>query len=269
MNNMTNQSLEEKSSEIRKKVIEMMVRANQGHPGSVFSMVEIAVFLYYGKVSSLCNPVSKNDRDKLIISKGHATHVVYPILEDLDFIAKGSCDQFGTEQHNLGPLRMFGNIKINGVDATTGSLGHGIGIGSGYALADKLDSKKHLTYVVISEGEMYEGSIWEAALFSAHHQLNNLVVILDRNRNMILGDTESCIRLEPVERKWESFGWNVLTINGHDFQDLNQAFAAAKNSTKPTCIIANTVKGKGNKVMENAPEWHYWHSNRVQELLKG
>ena len=164
---------------------------------------------------------------------------------------------------------MFGNIKINGVDATTGSLGHGIGIGSGYALADKLDGKKHLTYVVISEGEMYEGSIWEAALFSAHHQLNNLVVILDRNRNMILGDTESCVRLEPVDKKWESFGWNVLSINGHDFQELNQAFTVAKRSTKPTCIIASTIKGKGNKVMENAPEWHYWHSNRVQELLKG
>jgi transketolase len=269
MNNVANQGLEEKSSEIRKKVIEMMVRANQGHPGSVFSMVEIAVFLYYGKVSSLSNPVSKKERDKLVISKGHATHVVYPILEDLGYIPKGSCDQFGTAQHNIGPLRMFGNIKINGVDATTGSLGHGIGIGSGYALADKLDGKKHLTYVVISEGEMYEGSIWEAALFSAHHQLNNLVVILDRNRNMILGDTESCVRLEPVDKKWESFGWNVLSINGHDFQELNQAFTVAKRSTKPTCIIASTIKGKGNKVMENAPEWHYWHSNRVQELLKG
>lgn len=269
MNNMANKNLIEKSSEIRQKVIEMMVRANQGHPGSIFSMVEIAVFLYYGNVSSLSNSVSKKERDKLIISKGHATHVVYPILEDLGYIPKGSCNLFGTQQHNLGPLRMFGNIKINGVDATTGSLGHGIGIGSGYALADKLDGKKHRTYVVISEGEMYEGSIWEAALFSAHHHLNNLVVILDRNRNMILGDTEACVRLEPVDKKWESFGWNVLSINGHDFQELNQAFSAAKSSEKPTCIIANTVKGKGNKVMENAPEWHYWHSNRVQELLKG
>lgn len=266
---MNNQDLEKKSSEIRKKVIEMMVRANQGHPGSVFSMVEIAAFLYYGHATGLNKPVSKQERDKLIISKGHATHVVYPILEDLGYIPKGSCDQFGTEKHNLGPLRMFGNIKINGVDATTGSLGHGIGIGSGYALADKLDGKKHFTYVVISEGEMYEGSIWEAALFSAHHHLNNLVVILDRNRNMILGDTESCVRLEPVDQKWESFGWNVLSINGHDFNDLSDAFARSRNSQKPTCIIANTTKGKGNKVMENAPEWHYWHSNRVQELLKG
>jgi transketolase len=116
---------------------------------------------------------------------------------------------------------------------------------------------------------MYEGSVWEGAIFAAHHKLNNLIVILDRNRNIILGDTESCLKLEPVGQKWAAFGWGVCEIDGHDIGAISQSLVNAKKSLKPTCIIANTTKGKGNVVMENAAEWHYWHANRVEELVKG
>jgi len=261
--------VEEKAQMIRRVVLEMMIRSNQGHPGSVYSIVEIIATLYYGCLTTLNKPMPKNSRDKLIVSKGHATHVVYPVLEDLSYIPEGSCSKFGTKEHNAGPLRMFGNIKINGVDATTGSLGHGVGTGAGFALADKMDGRPHNTFVILSEGEMYEGSVWEGAIFAAHHKLNNLIIILDRNRNIILGDTESCLKLDPVDQKWVAFGWNVCSIDGHDVDALEQSILDAKKSLKPTCIIANTTKGKGNLAMENAPEWHYWHPNSVEELIKG
>jgi transketolase len=269
MDKILNKLVEEKAKMIRTAVLDMMLRSNQGHPGSVYSIVEIIATLYYGSVAVLNNPLPKNLRDKLIISKGHATHAVYPVLEDLGYIPSGSCSKFGTKEHNAGPLRMFGNIKINGVDATTGSLGHGVGMGAGFALADKLDGKPHDTFVILSEGEMYEGSVWEGAIFAAHHKLNNLIVILDRNRNIILGDTESCLKLDPVDQKWAAFGWNCTSVDGHDIDALSQSILEAKQSLKPTCIIANTTKGKGNLTMENAPEWHYWHPSRVEELVKG
>ncbi len=256
----------EKAKMVRKKVLEMLFRIDQGHPGSIFSMVELAVALYYSNLTTLGEKIDKVERDKLIISKGHATHTVYPILEDLGVIEAGSCDLFGSENHNKGVLRVFGNIKINGVDATSGSLGHGVGIGSGYALADKLDGKKHRTYVILSEGELYEGSIWEAVLFAAHHSLENLTVVLDHNHNIIMGDPEKLVKLQPIEKKFEAFGWFVDKINGHDFSEITNSIEKCKKNSVPQIIIAETVKGKGSKIMENDPTWHYWQSNKAKDL---
>lgn len=260
--------LEDKAEKLRNNILDMMVRMNQGHPGSIFSLVEVICTLYYTDISTLNSGYSKQNRDKLIISKGHATHVVYPLLEEFGYIEMGSCALFGSENHNNGPLRVFGNIKINGIDCTTGSLGHGIGVGCGYSLSDKkLENNDHKTFVIISEGEQYEGSVWEAALFAAHYKLSNLIVIIDRNNQIILGNTESCLALEPISDKWESFGWETKVCNGHNSTEIYNALLSFNSIDKPKLLIANTTKGKGSRIMENRPEWHYWHSDK-KHLLK-
>ena len=181
-------------------------------------------------------------------------------------------DFFGTPQ---GLLRIFGNTSIPGIDATSGSLGHGLGIGIGYAIAAKHNGMDSRVFVVISEGEMYEGSIWESALVAAQQELDNLVVILDRNRKIILGDTEDLVRLNPIADKWEAFGFHTVEVDGHSFPELLDAFSnIGKTSTRPLVVIANTVKGKGIPLMEHKEDWHYWQgmdeSTRIEirrELL--
>jgi transketolase len=256
-----------KASRLREKIIEMMMRADQGHPGSIFSLVEVVCVLYYSGLTTLSSGLERGYRDKIIVSKGHATHVVYPLLEEFGYIPRGSCDLYGTERHNEGPLRVFGNVGIGGIDCTTGSLGHGVGIGSGYALSDKRRGLSHKTFVIISEGEQYEGSVWEAALFAAHNQLDNLTVLLDRNRNIILGDTEACLRLDPVSDKWRAFGWSVSEVDGHDTEQICSELGRQRQDGRPRLIVCHTVKGKGNPVMENKPEWHYWHTDKKHYLL--
>ena len=181
---------------------------------------------------------------------------LYPIFSDLGYFDDSELGFFGTPE---GLLRIFGNTKIPGIDATSGSLGHGLGIGVGYATAAKYDSLDYRVFVVISEGEMYEGAIWESALVAAHHKLDNLIVILDRNRRIILGDTEDLVRLEPVADKWEAFGFHTVTVDGHSFPELLEAFGQiGKTAGQPLIIVANTVKGKGIPLMENQASWHYW-----------
>ena len=244
-----------KSKELRLKYLDMFISANQGHPGSVFSQVEILTALFYGDIINFKSN-DKNQRDKIIISKGHSTMGLYPILSDFGFFDKSELEKFGKPD---GLLKIFGNISIPGIDATSGSLGHGIGIGSGYALSDLNDGKNYKTYVLISEGEMYEGSIWESALFASHNNLDNLVIILDRNHKIILGDTEDLTQLEPIDEKWRAFGFECANVSGHDFKSLLKGFEIIKNKNKkPKIIVADTIKGKGISFMENDPTWHYW-----------
>ena len=260
--------LRKKAAWFRRVVFEMLSKAEQGHPGSVLSLAEILVTLFYGGVFRFekGNPLSI-ERDKIIISKGHATMALYPIFSDIGYLTSDELDAFGTPE---GRLRLFGNTSIPGIDATTGSLGHGLGIGVGYAIAAKYDGLSNRIFVVISEGEMYEGSIWESALAAAHHGLDNLVVILDRNRKIILGDTEDLTRLEPIADKWESFGFETVTVDGHSFSQLDAAFRRiAELDRKPMVVIANTVKGKGIPLMEDDANWHYWQSideNQVKQI---
>jgi transketolase len=156
-------------------------------------------------------------------------------------------------------LRLIGSRKVPGIEASTGSLGHGVGIGAGLALAAQRDGSDARVAVIVSDGEMYEGSLWESTLFAAHQKLDNLVLVIDRNRTIILGDTETLLPLEPVAAKWAAFGFRVLNADGHDFASLLPALDAAFTPTgMPTVVIADTVKGKGVSFMENRPEWHYW-----------
>ncbi len=260
-------ALEEKAKWLRQSSFDLLLKANQGHPGSIFSQIEILTTLFYGDVLkySKSDPFNK-DRDKLIISKGHAAMGLYPIFADIGYIEEDELEKIGTPE---GILRIFGNISIPGIDATSGSLGHGPGIGIGFSLASKMNGDNKKTYVIISEGEMYEGSIWESALFASHHKLNNLVLILDRNRKIILGDTEDLIKLDPIEEKWKSFGFETLKVNGHSIPELLDAFNTIEsNFDKPSIIIADTIKGKGISFMENDPSWHYWQGLTKEQVLK-
>ena len=249
--------LEQKAAWLRRVSFDLLSSAQQGHPGSIMSQVEILVSLFYGGVLRYERGDPNVDwRDRLIISKGHATMGLYPIYADIGYFESRELDNLGTSD---GKLPIFGNTSIPGIDATSGSLGHGPGVGAGYALAAKYDGLDSRVFVVISEGEMYEGSIWETALLASHHQLDNLVVILDRNRNIILGDTEELVRLEPIADKWEAFGFHTKIVDGHSITELLQAFdTIGKTDKKPLLIVANTIKGKGIPLIENEPSWHYW-----------
>ena len=258
-------NIDDKVKWLRQELFEMFLRAKQGHPGSVFSQVEITAVLYYGGVVKYKYGIPDDpDRDTVIVSKGHSTMGLYPILADIGFFPSDELRKYGTPE---SILRIFGNVSIPGIDSTTGSLGHGQGIGAGFAYAAKADGRPQKTYVIISEGEMYEGSVWETALFAAHHKLDNLILILDRNRRIILGDTEDLVRLSPIGEKWKAFGWETHTVDGHSIDELQQVFTEVHNSNgMPKVIIANTVKGQGSSIMEHQAHWHYWQGMTEEQI---
>lgn len=233
--------LQRKANLYRKELFEKFVEVKQGHPGSTFSMLEIVTTLYHAGYVGL--------EDKVLISKGHATVALYPILKDLHILPKEDWDNWGKNKDTC--LRVFGNVSIPGIDMTSGSLGHGVGVGAGMALADP---NKHV-YVIISEGELYEGSTWEALLFVAHRQIPNMTIFIDVNNLIILGQTDDCLKLNSIHQKLSGFEFDIFSIDGHDTNAIEAALDA--HSTQPKIIIANTVKGKGFSLMENKPEWHY------------
>ena len=248
--------LQKKAAWLRQEVFEMVVRAKKGHYPSSSSCTEILVSLMYGGHLKF-DPKNPKwpDRDRLFISKGHAGMALYPILADLGYISKDEVAKF---THADGILKFYPDPKIPGVEAITGSLGHGIGIAVGHCLAGRQDGRKFKSFVIISDGECYEGSTWETALFAAHQELNNLVVFVDRNGCCIMDHTENCVRLDPLEEKWKAFGWRTFNIDAHDLTAINGALqAAAKGDGKqPIAIIARSIKGKGVSFMENKPGWH-------------
>ncbi len=266
MTNLNIKALENKCKWLRSECFEMLLSVKQGHPGSILSQIEILVCLYYGGVIKYFkNEPFHPEKDKIIISKGHAAMSLYPIFSDIGYFKKEELENFGKSD---SLLKLFGNISIPGIDCTSGSLGHGLGVGCGFAYSAKKRNAKNKTFVILSEGEMYEGSVWESALFASHHSLDNLIVILDRNRNIILGDTEECLALEPIKDKWMSFGFHVDNVDGHSIMDLLDSFDSInKVSNKPKILIADTTKGKGISFMENKPNWHYWNP-LSDELIK-
>lgn len=246
----------------RKVLFEKFLEVGQGHPGSVFSMLEIAVTLFY-KSFIRFDENSKKFKDKIIISKGHATVTLYPILKDFGVIPEKEWDNWGKKDKD-SILRVFGNTSIPGIDATTGSLGHGLGVGCGLAYLYQKKNIDKKVYVVISEGELYEGSTWEALLFAAHHNLKNLNVIIDENSLIILGKTDDCLKLDPIKNKIEGFGFDVEEVDGHNLEELENAFKKETQGTK--IVLAKTIKGKGLSVMENQAKWHYWNAISEKEI---
>jgi transketolase len=251
------QRLKQRAASIRRQVFEMIVSAGKGHIGGSFSCTDILVALYQGGILRV-NPEKpdREERDRFIMSKGHSSEALYAVLADMGFISVDELHTYGKPGSILG-----GHVDnfIPGIDVSTGSLGHGLGIGAGLALSAKMDRKGFLTYVLLGDGECYEGSVWESAMFAHHHQLGNLIAIVDRNRQITLDYTEDCNHLEPFADKWRSFGWNVATVDGHSFEELLNVFKGVRSriSNRPLVVIANTIKGKGVSFMEGNLHWHH------------
>lgn len=249
--------LEQKAADIRIKVLETAIKAGKGHVPPSFSWVEIAVALFYGDILKY-NPLDPKweDRDRFILSKGHGCLTLYTILADLGYFPISELDRFDGDGSMLGG---HPDIAIPGIEIISGSLGHGLGIGAGLALGAKMDSHNWKVFTVLGDGECEEGSVWEAAMFASHHRLNNLVAIIDRNGISATDYTENYITLEPLPLRWDVFGWEVVQIKGHSFEELLDVLSMVRQrpSSKPLVIIANTMKGKGVSFMENSPLWHH------------
>jgi len=248
--------LKKKANYIRNQILDMCVRAGTGHVTSSFSCTEILVALYYGEILryDASNP-KWSERDRFILSKGQSSVILYPILADLGFIPKKELDRFCQEDGIFGVHLQH---DIPGAEITAGSLGHGFGIAAGIALAAKMDKKQYFIFTLLGDGECHEGSVWETAMFASHHQLNNLIAIIDRNWLSATDFTENSLRLNPLDEKYRSFGWDVLNINGHSFEEIFNALNGFRSNKRirPLVIIADTVKGKGVSFMENQILWH-------------
>jgi transketolase len=244
----------------RSQLFEKFVETAQGHPGSTFSMLDIVTTLYHGGFVRF-DEEKKQFIDKVIISKGHATVALYPILTKFGVIDQKDWDNWGKSE---SVLRIFGNTTIPGIDATSGSLGHGIGVGAGMALSYKRSGISKKVFVVISEGELYEGSTWEGLLFAAHNKLDNLTIFIDINSLIILGGTDDCLALNSIKDKLSGWGFVTAEVNGHNCEQIEERLHALEsyshdNKDMPRIVFAKTIKGKGFSVMENKPNWHYWN----------
>lgn len=243
---------------IRRNGLEMSHISRGSHIGSVFSVAEIIAVLYSSVLNVDPKEPKKPDRDRLILSKGHAGSAVYAALAETGFFP---VEQLKTHYANGSILSGHVSHKgVPGVEVSTGALGHGLGIGAGMALGAKMDGARWYTYVVLGDGECDEGSVWEAALQAAQYKLDRLIAVVDYNHMQSLATVDETLRLEPFEQKWKDFGWNAESVDGHDTDALLAAFARAKEnagSRKPYVILAHTVKGKGVSFMENNILWHY------------
>lgn len=253
--NLSPVELRRKALMIRQHVIKMISARGKGHTGPALSMVEIVTALYFGVLRSDPDNPRHPERDRFLLSKGHACTALYAALAERGFFPLSRLDEYYRLDSLLGGHPVSG---LPGIEASTGSLGHGLPIAVGMALAAKLDKHGHRVFTVLGDGETQEGSVWEAAMAAAHYRLDNLITVIDRNGLEIDGPTETVMALEPLNLKWESFGWDVRMVNGHDIPALIQTMQSAPfSSGKPSIVIAKTIKGKGINFTENRKEWHH------------
>lgn len=246
---------------MRKNILTMIYDANSGHPGGSLSAVEIMTYLYF-KEMKIDSPTDEN-RDRFVLSKGHGAPVLYAVLMEKGFISK---DLIPTLRQVNSKLQGHPDMKkLPQVEASTGSLGQGLSIANGMALAFKIDKKPNRVFALLGDGELNEGMIWEAAMLASHYKLDNLTAILDHNGLQIDGRNEDVMTITPIDKKFEAFGWHVITVDGHSFADIERAFEERKTvKGKPVLIIAETVKGKGCSFMEDKYEWHGKAPNEEQ-----
>ena len=247
-------ALKVKALQIRREILETLHRAGSGHPGGSLSSVEILLSLYEYKMNHRPSDPTWEDRDRLIISKGHITPGIYVILAHYGYFPKEELKTF----RKLGS-RLQGHVyrAVPGIEFNTGSLGHGLAVANGLALGARMLKKTFKVYCLLGDGEIQEGSIWEAAMNASHQKIDNLCAIVDYNKVQENGPTNEIKNLEPLAKRWESFGWHALEVNGHDFKAIIKAldkFNTVKG--KPTVMIAHTVKGKGVSFMEGKAAWH-------------
>ena len=247
--------LKEKATQLRKDIVTMICKSKSGHPGGSLSAADIVSTLYFNEMNVDPKNPKMEDRDRFVLSKGHAAPLLYAVLAE-----KGYFDK-----ELLGTLRKFGSPlqghpdmkKLPGIDISTGSLGQGLSVANGMALSAKLDNKSYRTYVLLGDGEVQEGQVWEAAMTSAHYKLDNICAFLDSNNLQIDGNVDKVMGVEPLDDKWRAFGWNVIVIDGHNFEEILGALEAAKaHKGQPTMVIAKTTKGKGISFMENVCGFH-------------
>lgn len=264
--------LKRKATEIRISLLEMIYEAGTGHTGSSLSNTDILTALYYGVMKVDPKKPNWEDRDRYVQSKGHAVESYWAVLADKGFFPEEELRTFSQFKS-----RLIGhpNNKVPGVEMNTGALGHGLSISVGMALAAKMDNKSYRVFALMGDGEQAEGSVWEAAMAASQYKLDNLVGIIDRNRLQITGLTTEVMCNEPLDEKWQSFGWEVVEVDGNDVVELVDAFQQAPYvSGKPTLILANTVKGKGVSYAENVAGWHhkvpskYEYEQAMTELSK-
>ena len=252
---MDNKEIEIKAKDIRKDIIEQLYLAKSGHPGGSLSIADILAVLYFDEINiDVKNPKWEN-RDRVILSKGHTVPALYAVL----------CEKGFFEREELKKLRKLNGIlqghpnmnETPGIDMSSGSLGQGLSIANGMAISAKMDNKDYRVYCILGDGEIEEGQNWEAAMASNKYKLDNLCVIVDNNNLQIDGTIEEVMSSYPIDEKFKSFGFNVICIDGHNIDEIKQAFKEARNTKgRPTCIIAKTIKGKGVPFMENKVEWH-------------
>ncbi len=251
---MTHSSAESLARALRLDVLKMIHQGKSSHIGSVFSMAEILAVLYHDVLRFRPDEPDWKDRDRVILSKGHAGAGIYAVLAECGFFPKEKL-----MSHCANGSLLSGHVShkdLPGVELSTGSLGHGLPVGAGMSYALKQDGNPGKVFVILGDGECEEGTTWESAMFASHHRLNNLTVIVDRNRQQGLGASDQITALEPLSEKWKAFNWCVKKVDGHSCAELLAVFRT-QTGDAPLCIIAETVKGKGVSYMENALEWHY------------
>ena len=254
MESSKNIQLQKTACKVRMGILEGIHAAKSGHPGGSLSCADILTYLYFEHMNIDPKNPQKAERDRFVLSKGHCAPALYAVLSNRGF--------FETEK--LTTLRQIGSILqghpdmkyIPGVDMSTGSLGQGISTACGMALSAKHFGENYNVYSVLGDGEIEEGQVWEAAMFASHKNLSNLTIFVDNNNLQIDGTIDEVCSAKPIDKKFESFGWHVITINGHDFDQIEAALNEAKTVDKPVAIIASTTKGKGVSFMENAVNWH-------------
>lgn len=251
---MTDRDLQLKSIRLRQQTLAAIFEAGAGHTGGGLSCLDILNVLYNRILNVSPQNVRSPDRDRYVQSKGHSVEALYAVLADRGFFPESELKTIcHYRSHFVGhPTR-----HIPGIEMNTGALGHGLPICVGMAIAGKMDAARYRVFTLLGDGELAEGSNWEAAMAAAHHRLDNLTAIIDHNTLQISGRTRDVCSNEPLDEKWRAFGWSVITVNGHDIAELTAAFQRPVETGLPTCIIANTVKGKGVSFMEDVAKWHH------------
>lgn len=247
--------IEDIAKEIRKQIYRIAHFAGGGHMGAAFSMADIISVLYFDNVLryDAKNPLWQ-DRDKFILSKGHACYALYAVLAKAGYYPESELKSVGRAGAKFGGHPKI--YEIPGVEASTGALGHGLSFAIGIAYANKVDNRNSHVYVMLGDGECQEGSVWEGALSAPTLELDNMTVIIDHNKLQAMDELENIVHMKPFSDKWKAFGWNVIEIDGHNYEEIHEALLTRQKG-KPTAIVANTVKGKGVSFMENVPIWHY------------
>ncbi len=255
-------SLQKTVCKVRMGVIEGTYNAKSGHPGGSLSISDTLTYLYFNKMNVDSNDPKNPERDRLVLSKGHTAPALYSVLAQKGYFPE---EELKSLRHIGALLQGHPCIHTPGVDMSSGSLGQGISAACGMALAGKLDNKSYKVYTILGDGEIEEGQVWEAAMFAAHYSLGNLVAIVDNNGLQIDGPITEVCSPEPITDKFAAFGWHVITMDGHDFDDIDRAFTEAEKITdKPVAIIQRSIKGKGVSFMENQVGWHGTAPNKEQ-----